>query len=68
MKNFVLVLIVVLFGFSLATANRNRKENLTDVKLLCLQTPRKTTSMKAMVSLDTATIRLFSKKYPKLKK
>jgi murein L,D-transpeptidase YcbB/YkuD len=68
MKNFILSISALLFSFSLATANRYKKENPTEIKILCTQAPWTTTTKKAIVPLDSDTIRLFFKKYPKLKK
>jgi murein L,D-transpeptidase YcbB/YkuD len=68
MKNFVLSIVIVLFGFSIAVAHRHRKEAITDKALHWHKTPVNSASKKPMVIIDSANVNLFFNKYPKLKK
>jgi len=68
MRNFVLSIVVILFGFLLASVYRNGNENLTANKNPLTQTLQKTTANKIKIHIDSATVADFFKKYPRLKK
>jgi murein L,D-transpeptidase YcbB/YkuD len=68
MKNFVLSIVVLLFGFSAAAANRDRRENLRVMEIYCAHSPWKNTTKNSIVSIDSLTINRFFKKYSSLKK
>jgi murein L,D-transpeptidase YcbB/YkuD len=68
MKKLVLSFAVIIFGFSIALADRHRKQTIADKELNGLQITVNFGSKKSMVAIDSSNINLFFKKYPKVKK
>lgn len=68
MKNFVLSIAVILFGFSLASVYRDRTKNITANETFLAQALQESTPEKSIIHINSAVIASFFKKYPNLKK
>ena len=68
MKNFVLSVAVVLFGFSFANVSTNRNNNLMADNAFFVQELKESTFDKSRISIDSTTVYRFFKKYNNLKK
>lgn len=68
MKNFVLSVAVILFGFSFAHVSSIRNKNLMTDKAFLIQELKESTFDKSRVSIDSTIVYRFFKKYNNLKK
>ncbi|WP_291100238.1 MULTISPECIES: L,D-transpeptidase family protein [unclassified Flavobacterium] len=68
MRNVVLSIVILLFGFSLASVSRNRNNNLAANETSRAQVLQESTIDKSPINIDSTIISSFFKKYPDLKK
>ena len=68
MRNVVLSIVILLFGFSLASVSRNRNNNLAANETSRAQVLQESTIDKSPINIDSTIISSFFKKYPNLKK
>ncbi|MFV5687164.1 L,D-transpeptidase family protein [Flavobacterium sp. ZT3R25] len=68
MRNFVLSIAIILFGFSLASVYRNRNENRTVTATSLVQLLPESSAGKSKIHIDSVTVSSFFKKYSNLKK
>ncbi|MFV5691013.1 L,D-transpeptidase family protein [Flavobacterium sp. LT1R49] len=68
MRNFVLSIAIILFGFLLASVYRNRNENSTVAPTSFAQLLPESSARKSTIPIDSVTVSSFFKKYSNLKK